>query len=391
MPLPFQPAHESAERPHQRRSSGHKGQKRDRAPEGGHQGIKEKRMPAKRCQEGSRTRRAEEEEVRALYEAGGGGWTVGGSGWVLLGRKVELSGEERRFAARVSGLSSLFSVVLSLSLGLVSTQQRANRLCLSVVAQVRADVESKARERVQEAEKMEGSWDRGSLITKRTKRGGPGDRALLMPADWGGSQVMARAGGWAAASKVPGTSAVQRWSSAQLPRSVRAPPAEEPISGGASGTCSQAGRVVCGSAGRSGARYRYIHGCTPTIRPAATALEVKGETGGIKRHRMSLSLAPLCRLGSRFVVVQTRLVVKAHPSSFCLEKKNQKKIETKKQSMPYLYAAWPMNALRNTGAHNVLATIPAVAPIYGAQRQGLLLLSLSMSARFSQSLIEDHC
>lgn len=61
--------------------------------------------------------------------------------------------------------------------------------------------------------------------------------------------------------------------------------------------------------------------------------------------------------------------------------------------MPYLYAAWPMKALRNAGAHNVLATIPAVAPIYGAQRQGLFVLSLALCFcdRFFQSLIEDHC
>ena len=60
--------------------------------------------------------------------------------------------------------------------------------------------------------------------------------------------------------------------------------------------------------------------------------------------------------------------------------------------MPYLDAVWSVNALRSTGAHNVLATIPAVAPIYGAQRQGLLVssffvcLSVCPSVRLSVSV-----
>ncbi|KAH0498995.1 hypothetical protein TgHK011_006218 [Trichoderma gracile] len=109
-----------------------------------------------------------------------------------------------------------------------------------------------------------------------------------MPADWGGSQVMARAGGWAAAArKVPGTSAVGGQPSAGAESPVAAlSAAEEPISGGASGTCSQAGRVqwFAASTGWSGGpRYRYMCGA---------------DTASSNGARVRLSLRPVPALWS---------------------------------------------------------------------------------------------
>ena len=95
---------------------------------------------------------------------------------------------------------------------------------------------------------------------------------------------MARAGGWAAAaSKVPGTSAVGGQPSAGAASPVAALGACTPGRGANQWRCLWhllAGRTSCSGLRQhwtvwgGGARYRYIHTWTPTIlRPASTALE----------------------------------------------------------------------------------------------------------------------